>query len=409
MPAYLDHAATTPLSDAALAALTRELARTGNPSSLHGSGRRARRAVEDAREAIATAAGAHPSEVIFTSGGTEADNLAVKGLYWSRVAEDPKRRRILCSAVEHHAVLDTVEWLERHEGAEVTWLPVDSEGVLDLAVLGAELSRDPGTVALVTIMWANNEVGTIQPVGRIVELAHAAGIPVHSDAVQAFGSVPVHFRESGLDAMSISGHKIGGPVGVGALLLGRAVKLTPVQHGGGQERDVRSGTLDTASIAAFAAAAEAVTAALPAEAARIAALRDRLIDGVRELIPDAVLRGAPGRGRLPGNAHFTFPGCEGDSLLFLLDLAGVESSTGSACTAGVPRPSHVLLAMGLDEETARGAQRFSLGHASTDADVDALLKALPEAYARARQAGMAGHESSIQTAGTVARQGRGGL
>jgi cysteine desulfurase len=409
MPAYLDHAATTPLSDAALAALTRELARTGNPSSLHGSGRRARRAVEDAREAIAAAAGAHPSEVIFTSGGTEADNLAVKGLYWSRVADDPKRRRILCSAVEHHAVLDTVEWLERHEGAEVTWLPVDSEGVLDLAVLEAELSRDPGTVALVTIMWANNEVGTIQPVGRIVELAHAAGVPVHSDAVQAFGSVPVHFRESGLDAMSISGHKIGGPVGVGALLLGRAVKLTPVQHGGGQERDVRSGTLDTASIAAFAAAAEAVTAALPAEAARIAALRDRLIDGVRELIPDAVLRGAPGRGRLPGNAHFTFPGCEGDSLLFLLDLAGVESSTGSACTAGVPRPSHVLLAMGLDEETARGAQRFSLGHASTDADVDALLKALPEAYARARQAGMAGHESSIQTAGTVARQGRGGL
>lgn len=409
MPAYLDHAATTPLSDAALAALTRELVRTGNPSSLHGSGRRARRAVEDAREAIASAAGAHPSEVIFTSGGTEADNLAVKGLYWSRVAEDPKRRRILCSAVEHHAVLDTVEWLERHEGAEVTWLPVDSGGVLDLAVLEAELSRDPGTVALVTVMWANNEVGTIQPVARIVELAHAAGVPVHSDAVQAFGSVPVHFKESGLDAMSISGHKIGGPVGVGALLLGRAVKLTPVQHGGGQERDVRSGTLDTASIAAFAAAAEAATAALPAEAARIAALRDRLIDGVRDLIPDAVLRGAPGDGRLPGNAHFTFPGCEGDSLLFLLDLAGVESSTGSACTAGVPRPSHVLLAMGLDEETARGAQRFSLGHASTEADVDALLKALPEAYARARQAGMAGHESSIQTAGTVGRQGRGGL
>jgi len=408
MPAYLDHAATTPLSGAALAALTRELARTGNPSSLHGSGRRARRAVEDAREAIAAAAGAHPSEVIFTSGGTESDNLAVKGMYWSRVAEDPTRRRILCSAVEHHAVLDTVEWLERHEGAEVTWLPVDGEGVLDLDVLETELARDPGTVALVTVMWANNEVGTIQPIRRIVDLAHGAGVPVHSDAVQAFGSVPVHFKDSGLDAMSISGHKIGGPVGVGALLLGRAVKLTPVQHGGGQERDVRSGTLDTASIAAFAAAAEAVTAALPTESARIAALRDRLIDGVRERVPEAVLRGAPGDGRLPGNAHFTFPGCEGDSLLFLLDLAGIESSTGSACTAGVPRPSHVLLAMGLDEETARGAQRFSLGHASTEADVDALLAALPEAYARARQAGMAGHESSIQTAGTVARQALGG-
>ncbi|BCW79321.1 cysteine desulfurase family protein [Arthrobacter sp. NicSoilC5] len=405
MPAYLDHAATTPLSGAALAALTRELARTGNPSSLHGSGRRARRAVEDAREAIAAAAGAHPSEVIFTSGGTEADNLAVKGMYWSRVAEDPRRRRILCSAVEHHAVLDTVEWLERHEGADVAWLPVDGDGVVDLQALEEELSRNPGAVALVTVMWANNEVGTIQPIRQIVELAHAAGVPVHSDAVQAFGSVPVHFKDSGLDAMSISGHKIGGPVGVGALLLGRAVKLTPVQHGGGQERDVRSGTLDTASIAAFAAAAESVAAGLPAEAARIAALRDRLVDGVRERVPEAVLRGAPGDRRLPGNAHFTFPGCEGDSLLFLLDLAGIESSTGSACTAGVPRPSHVLLAMGLDEETARGAQRFSLGHASTEADVDALLAALPEAYSRARQAGMAGHESSIQTAGTAARQG----
>ncbi|HAP88968.1 MAG TPA: cysteine desulfurase NifS [Arthrobacter bacterium] len=408
MSVYLDHAATTPLSAEALAALTRELVRTGNPSSLHGSGRRARRSVEDARETIATAAGAHPSEVIFTSGGTESDNLAVKGLFWSRSGEDPARRRILCSAVEHHAVLDTVEWLERHEDAAVTWLPVDSEGVVDLDVLAAELAREPGTIALVTVMWANNEVGTIQPVHRIVELAHAAGVPVHSDAVQAFGSLPVDFKASGLDAMSVSGHKIGGPVGVGALLLGRAVKLTPVQHGGGQERDVRSGTLDTASIAAFAAAAEAATAQLSAESARIAALRDRLIDAVLERVPEAVLRGAPGEGRLPGNAHFTFPGCEGDSLLFLLDLAGVESSTGSACTAGVPRPSHVLLAMGLDEETARGAQRFTLGHASTDADVDALLAALPGAYQRARQAGMAGHESSIQTAGTVARQAASG-
>ncbi|BCW19731.1 cysteine desulfurase [Arthrobacter sp. NtRootA9] len=405
MPAYLDHAATTPLSAEALAVLTRELSRTGNPSSLHGSGRRARRAVEDARETVAAAAGAHPSEVIFTSGGTEADNLAVKGLYWSRVAEDPARRRILCSAVEHHAVLDTVEWLERHEGALVTWLPVDSDGVVDLEALAAELARDPASIALVTVMWANNEVGTIQPVARIVELAHAAGVPVHSDAVQAFGSVPVNFKESGLDAMSVSGHKIGGPVGVGALLLGRAVTLTPVQHGGGQERDVRSGTLDTASIAAFAAAAGAAVSALPVESARIAALRDLLIQGVQDLVPDAVLRGAPGEGRLPGNAHFTFPGCEGDSLLFLLDLAGVESSTGSACTAGVPRPSHVLLAMGLDEETARGAQRFTLGHASTGADVEALLAALPDAYARARQAGMAGHESSIQTAATAARHG----
>lgn len=385
--------------------MTRELAKTGNPSSLHGAGRRARRAVEDARETLAAAAGAHPSEVIFTSGGTEADNLAVKGLYWARRDENRRRTRILCSAVEHHAVTDTVEWLERHEGADVTWLPVDSEGAVRLDVVQKEISRDPESVALVTVMWANNEVGTIQPVADIVELARPHGIPVHSDAVQAFGSVPVDFRASGLSAMSVSGHKLGGPVGVGALFLGRAVKLTPVQHGGGQERDVRSGTLDTPAVAAFAAAAEAVTAKLPEERERLAALRDHLIRGVLEAVPDAVLRGATGERRLPGNAHFTFPGCEGDSLLFLLDLAGVESSTGSACTAGVPRPSHVLLAMGLDEDTARGAQRFTLGHTSTEADVEALLEALPEACSRARQAGMAGHESSIQTAATVARRG----
>ncbi|MBU8866232.1 MULTISPECIES: cysteine desulfurase family protein [Paenarthrobacter] len=405
MPVYLDHAATTPMSAQALAVMTRELARTGNPSSLHGAGRRARRAVEDARETLAAAAGAHPSEVIFTSGGTEADNLAVKGLFWARHDENPRRTRILCSAVEHHAVMDTVEWLERHEGAEAVWLPVDAQGAVRLDAVQRELERDPDSVALVTVMWANNEVGTIQPVAEIVELAGRYGIPVHSDAVQAFGSVPVDFRASGLAAMSVSGHKLGGPVGVGALFLGRAIKLTPVQHGGGQERDVRSGTLDTPAIAAFAAAAEAVTGSLAAEGERISGLRDRLIAGVRQAVPDAVLRGAPGEGRLPGNAHFTFPGCEGDSLLFLLDLAGVESSTGSACTAGVPRPSHVLLAMGLDEDTARGAQRFTLGHSSTEADVEALLKALPEACSRARQAGMAGHESSIQTAATVARRG----
>ena len=401
---YFDHAATTPISAQALAALTHELSRSGNPSSLHGSGRRARRVVEDARETLAAAAGAHPSEVIFTSGGTEADNLAVKGLYWARRDEAPKRRRILCSPVEHHAVLDTVEWLERHEGAEAVWLPVDGNGVVSVEALRREIEAEPGSVALVTVMWANNEVGTVQPIADIVAAARPHGIPVHSDAVQAFGHLPVSFAESGLDTMAISGHKIGGPVGIGALLVGRSVKLTPVQHGGGQERDIRSGTLDTPAIAAFAAAAEAAAGQLAEEAPRLSNLREKLIAGVVSAVPEAVLRGAPdpqfeGR-RLPGNAHFTFPGCEGDSLLFLLDLAGVESSTGSACTAGVPRPSHVLLAMGLTEEEARGAQRFTLGHTSTAADVDALVAALPEAYARARKAGMAGHVSSIRTAGT---------
>ncbi|MFC8304132.1 cysteine desulfurase family protein [Specibacter sp. NPDC057265] len=405
MPVYLDHAATTPISASALAALTTVIARSGNPSSLHGAGRRARATVEQARETIAAAAGAHPTEVIFTSGGTEADNLGVKGLFWSRRAAEPARNRILVSSVEHAAVQDTVEWLEKHEGAQALWLPVDADGTLDLAALEAELA-DGGadSVALISCMWANNEVGTVEPIAEIVALADSYGIPVHSDAVQAFGSIDVHFRDSGLAAMSISGHKIGGPVGVGALLLGRAITLTPVQHGGGQERGVRSGTLDTAGIAAFAAAAQEVTQNLAAESQRIAGLRDAVIAAVRELVPDAVLRGVdPAQrpaGRLPGNAHFTFPGCEGDSLLFLLDMAGIESSTGSACTAGVPRPSHVLLAMGLDEDTARGAQRFSLGHTSAPEDVEAFVKALPNAHARAKTAGMAAHVSSIETAST---------
>ena len=406
MPVYLDHAATTPISAPALAALTSVITRSGNPSSLHGSGRRARATVEAARETIAAAAGAHPTEVIFTSGGTEADNLAVKGLFWSRNAADPRRTRILVSSIEHAAVQDTVEWLQKHEGADVVWLPVDSRGTVSLAAIKKELD-DGGadSVALLSCMWANNEVGTIEPIAEIVALAGRYGIPVHSDAVQAFGSIPVNFKGSGLAAMSISGHKIGGPVGVGALLLGRAVTLTPVQHGGGQERTVRSGTLDTAGIAAFAAAAQDVTESMATESTRIAGLRNQIIDGVRHAVPDAVLRGAdPDEAadtRLPGNAHFTFPGCEGDSLLFLLDMAGVESSTGSACTAGVPRPSHVLLAMGLDEDTARGAQRFSLGHTSSQQDVDAFVAALPQAHAMAKQAGMAGHQSTIQTASTL--------
>ncbi|MBP3034836.1 cysteine desulfurase [Arthrobacter sp. zg-ZUI100] len=408
MPVYLDHAATTPISASALAALTSELRRSGNPSSLHGSGRRARMVVEESREALAAAAGCHPSEIIFTSGGTEADNLAVKGLYWSRRDADPARTRILCSPIEHHAVQDTVQWLEKHEGATVVWLPVDADGVVPLDAIRAELEAHADTTALLTVMWANNEVGTVQDIPAITALAHSYGVPVHTDAVQAFGAIAVDFRAAGVDTMAISGHKIGGPVGIGALVVGRAVKLTPVMHGGGQERDIRSGTLDTPGIAAFAAAAREVTENLPAESARLRGLRQDLVTGVEALIPAAQLRGPRDDGshangmprRLPGNAHFTFPGCEGDSLLFLLDLAGVESSTGSACTAGVPRPSHVLLAMGLSETQARGAQRFSLGHTTTREDVDTLLAALPEAYERAKKAGMASHVSSIQTAGT---------
>lgn len=391
MSAYLDHAATTPVLPEAVAVLVDHLGRTGNPSSLHGAGRAARRVVEEAREGLAAALGARPSEVVFTGGGSEADNLAVKGLYWARTAQEPARRRLLVSAVEHHAVLDPAFWLAEHAGAEIVLLPVDDEGRVRLDVLRAELAEHGDATALVSVMWANNEVGTLQPLAEVVALAHARGVPVHTDAVQAVGQVPVDFAASGVDAMTVSGHKVGGPGGIGALLARRELPLVPVLHGGGQERGVRSGTLDAPAIAAFAAAVEVVLAELPDEAARLAGLRDELIDGVRAAVPDAVLRGARDAGdRLPANAHFTFPGCEGDSLLYLLDSAGVACSTGSACRAGVPQPSHVLLAMGLDEAEARGALRFSLGRPSTRADVDALLAVLPGVVERARTAGLAG-------------------
>ena len=385
---YLDHAATTPMLPAAIAALTEELARVGNPSSLHNAGRRARRVVEESREQIAEAVGARPSEVIFTSGGTEADNLAVKGLYWARSAADPRRRRVLATPVEHHAVLDSVGWLASHEQAEPVWLPVDATAVLRPEVLMDAISADPDSVALTTVMWANNEVGTVEPVAELAAIAREYGIPFHTDAVQAAGQLPVNFAASGVDALTITGHKIGGPVGVGALLLARGVQPVPVLHGGGQESEVRSGTLDAPAIRAFAVAVGATVAGRDDEASRLAKLRDDLIAQVLAAVPDAILNGAPpGPARLPGNAHFSFPGCEGDALLMLLDARGIACSTGSACTAGVAQPSHVLLAMGTDEARARGSLRFSLGHTSTQEDVDALGAVIGEAVERARRAG----------------------
>ncbi len=389
MTVYLDHAATTPVLPAAAQALADALAHVGNPSSLHASGRAARRTVEESRERLAASLGARPSEVVLTSGGTEADNLAVEGLFRARRAADPRRRRVLVSAVEHHAVLDPAAWLAAHEGAEVVLLPVDSDGVLDLDAVRRELAGHGDEVALVSVMWANNEVGALQPVAEVVEAAHAWGIPVHADAVQALGQVPVDFEASGLDAMTVTAHKVGGPVGIGALLARRELALEPVLHGGGQERGVRSGTLSAPLAAAFAVAAEAAVADRASFAARVAALRDRLVAGVLGSVPGATLRG-PGDPalRLPANAHLTFAGCEGDSLLYLLDAAGVEASTGSACQAGVPEPSHVLLAMGVPQDDARGALRFSFGHTSSDADVDRVLEVLPGAVERARAAGL---------------------
>jgi cysteine desulfurase len=372
----------------AIEAMTEELAQLGNPSSLHNAGRRARRVVEESREQIAEVFGARASEVIFTSGGTEADNLAVKGLFWARRASDPRLRRVLTTAIEHHAVLDSVHWLEVAEDAEATWLRVDGAGAVSPAALQDALAVSPDSAAVVSIMWANNEVGTVQPVSRLAAVAHAFGVPFHTDAVQAAAQIPVDFAASGVDALTVTAHKLGGPVGAGALILGRGVAPVPVLHGGGQERDIRSGTLDAAAIRAFAVAAVVSAARREDEALRIAGLRDDLIRQVLAAVPDAVLNGpATGPGRLPGNAHFSFPGCEGDALLLLLDARGIACSTGSACTAGVAEPSHVLLAMGASEGLARGSLRFSLGHTTTQKDVDALGAVLGEAVTRARRAG----------------------
>jgi cysteine desulfurase len=390
---YLDHAATTPMLPEAVAAMSHALSTLGNASSLHGSGRRARRTVEECREDIAEALGARPSEVVFTGGGTEGDNLAVKGLFWQRRTADPRRTRVLASAIEHHAVLDAVSWLADHEGAEVEWLEVDGYGRVHPETLRAALIRDPGSVALVTVMWANNEVGTVAPIRELAELAAEYEVPLHTDAVQAVGQLPVHFGRSGAAALTLTGHKLGGPYGAGALLLGREVVATPLLHGGGQERDVRSGTLDVPSIVGLATAIGYAKAAQPRTTVELAALRDELVDGVLAKVPDAVLNGDPGDGvidggpsRLPGNAHVTFPGCEGDSLLMLLDARGIECSTGAACTAGVAQPSHVLLAMGATAAAARGSLRFSLGRTSTAADVAEVLGAIEPVVARSRSA-----------------------
>lgn len=370
-----------------MSAMDRAFRVIGNASAVHSAGRAARRIVEESRETVAAALGALPGEVVFTSGGTEADNLAVKGLWWARHREDPRRVRILVSAIEHHAVLEAAEWMANAQGAVLEALPVDAFGVLDVDALVAAIERDPTSVALVSVMWANNEVGSLQPVADVVAAAARHGIPVHSDAVQAFGSLPVDFAASGLHALTVTAHKCGGPIGVGALVLRRDVTPVPVLHGGGQERDVRSGTIAMPLIAGMAAAFDAAVIDLDLHAKRLRTLRDRLVDGVLALDAGAVLRGHPEH-RLPGNAHFTFAGCEGDAILMLLDADGIAVATGSACAAGVPQASHVLLAMGIADDVSRGALRFTFGRGSADDDVDAVLAALPDAVIRARKAGL---------------------
>lgn len=380
---YLDHAATTPMISEAIAAYTAALGIVGNPSSIHSQGQNTKRMLEEAREQVAASVSSDPIEVVFTSGGTESVNLAIKGLFWSRNeasadAAAGSRRRILVPRGEHHATIDTVEWLEHYEEAIIEWLPLDSLGRIRLDALASAIDNHDD-IALLTFLLANNEVGTVQPLGAIVELAAARGIPVHADAISAYGHLSIDFVSSGLAALSISAHKIGGPLGIGALILARSATLVPLIHGGGQQRDVRSGTQDAPAAIAFGVAARHP---MP----ELRSLRDRVIDGVRHVVPSAILRGDPAD-RLDNNAHFTFPGCEGDSLLFLLDAAGVSVSTGSACRAGIPEPSHVLLAMGLSETEARGALRITVGHTTSAADVDVFLAALPGAVQRAARAG----------------------
>lgn len=403
MVVYLDHAATTPVRPEVIDAYAAAMATVGNPASIHGPGQQARRLLEEARERIAQTLGCDPIELVFTSGGTESINLALKGLYWHR-QRDRRRTAVLAPAGEHHATLDTVEWLERHEAATPLWAPLDHLGAVSLERT-AELYAEHGDdIAVATALWANNEVGTIQPAERLAALAAAADVPFHLDAVSAYGHLPIDLAglraasgstgAGGLVAISVSAHKIGGPVGVGALVVSRAALVEPLQHGGGQQRGLRSGTQDVAAAIGFAVAAEATERERVAEQQRLQALRDRLIAGVRSAVPEAELTGDPVE-RLASNVHLVLPGTQGDSMLFLLDLAGVAVSTGSACQAGVPEPSHVLLAMGRSESDARAALRVTLGRTTTEDDVDRFLQALPSAYAQASRAGSADRDTAL--------------
>ena len=378
MSVYLDHAATTPMFDVAIDAMNSALRNLGNPSSLHTEGRSTRKDVEDAREKIAQAVGCLASEVIFTGSGTEADNAAIKGLFWHS-----DKKVILVSSIEHHAVLDPAQWLAEHEGAELIQIPVNTDGVIDLDFVKKTVAERGSEIALISVMHSNNETGVIQPIADIVTIA--GDIPVHCDAVQSFTKVPLSFKDLGLFAMTISGHKVGGPLGIGALILRRAVEIPALLHGGGQERDIRSGTLNAPSIVAFASAVEAKLY----DAKKIESLRNLFEVGVLAARPDAVINGksAP---RLPGISNITFPGTQSDSLLLLMDSEKVSCSTGAACTAGVHRPSHVLMAMGLTDVVSQSSLRFSFGTTNTEADVAYALSVLPTVIERGLAANAVG-------------------
>ncbi|MEN9927854.1 MAG: hypothetical protein RJB27_930 [Actinomycetota bacterium] len=373
---YVDHAATTPLSPAAFKAITSQLQELGNPSSLHTHGRATRKALEDAREAIAQQVSCLPSEVIFTASGTEANNIALKGLWWNGKAQGKKV--VVISAVEHHAILDPAHWLETHEGAEVIQVPVDVHGVINLDFLKDLIAKRSEEIAVISIMHSNNETGVMQPIQEVVAIA--GKIPVHTDAVQSFKKVLLSYKDLGVTALTLSAHKVGGPLGIGALILRRAYEIPALLHGGGQEREIRSGTLNAPSIVAFSAAA---TEKYPSN--EVQTLRDNFIKAIHQEIPDAYVNGEASQ-RLPGIVNVTFPGTQSDTLLLLLDNAHVSASTGSACSAGVHEASHVLLAMGHTEATAQSSLRFSFGAASTQADVDFVMSVLPDVISTGRAA-----------------------
>jgi cysteine desulfurase len=371
------------MNPVAIQALVGALGKLGNPSSLHTPGRQVRKDVEEARETLAALADASPSEIIFTGSGTEANNMATKGFFWKRRAYDSRRNVIVISEFEHHAILDPAQWLVEHEGGELITIPILPTGFIDLEFLQRLVTTRGDEIALISVMHSNNELGTIQPIAEVVQIA--SHIPVHCDAVQSFGKVKFSFIELGLTSATISAHKVGGPLGSAALILLRGLDLTPILHGGGQERDLRSGTLNAPGIVAFAAAAKEAIQNLQANDEKIRSLKAELIAAIRAKIPDIQVNGQS-EPSLPGIVNITFPGTESDGLLLLLDAEGIFCSTGSACSAGVPQPSHVLLAMGISEADARSSLRFSLGVSNTSAEIATLSKVIESVVARARAA-----------------------
>jgi cysteine desulfurase len=381
VPIYFDHAATTTMVEPAIAALTDAIKKLGNASSLHSAGRSVRKDLEQAREQIAQAIDCAPSEVIFTATGTEANNLAIKGLYWLGVKKNKKV--IITSTFEHHAVADPITWLAEHEGAQVVPIDVDRNGFVDLKQLAAQVEEHKNNIALISIMHANNEVGTIQDINQVVKIA--GDIPVHSDCVQSFGKVELSFKKLGVIAATISAHKIGGPLGVAALILRKGLDIEPVLHGGGQERDLRSGTFNAPGIISFAAAAANAVDNRKERELKIRELKSELIQTIKKNISDAWVNGDQAKS-LPGIVSITFPKTDSEGLLLLLDGEGIACSTGSACSAGVQRPSHVLMAMGLTEDETTSTLRFSLSYSNTINEIAKLGSVIATVVARSKAA-----------------------